>query len=39
MLRSLLGHIWPKDRPAFQARVVIAIMLLAGAKVSEYNFW
>ncbi|KAK6464637.1 mitochondrial ABC transporter [Scheffersomyces coipomensis] len=33
MLTSLLSTIWPKDKPSFKARVVIALSLLIGSKL------
>jgi len=34
MLQKLATHIWPKDQPALRFRVVVAMSLLIGAKVS-----
>lgn len=33
MIKSLLSTIWPKDKPAFKIRVLIAFSLLIGAKL------
>lgn len=33
MIRSLMATLWPKDKPAFKARVVIALLLLIGSKL------
>lgn len=33
MLRSLLVTIWPKNKPSFKVRVVIALLLLIGSKL------
>ncbi|KAK6457732.1 mitochondrial ABC transporter [Scheffersomyces xylosifermentans] len=33
MLRSLLATIWPKNKPSFKARVIIALSLLIGSKL------
>ena len=33
ILRSMLKHVWPKDRPDLKRRVVAAVVLLVGAKV------
>lgn len=33
MLRSLLATIWPKDRPSFKVRVIVALLLLIGSKL------
>lgn len=33
MLRSLLLTLWPKDKPAFKVRVVLALLLLIGSKL------
>ena len=34
IIRVMLRHIWPRDQPSLKARVVIAVGLLIGAKVS-----
>lgn len=33
ILKRMLKHVWPKDRPDLKRRVVIAIVLLVGSKV------
>ena len=33
ILRRMLKHVWPKDRPDLKKRVVAAVVLLVGAKV------
>ncbi|OBA24199.1 mitochondrial ABC transporter [Metschnikowia bicuspidata var. bicuspidata NRRL YB-4993] len=33
MLRSLLTTLWPKNRPSFKLRVIVALLLLVGLKV------
>lgn len=33
MLRSLLATLWPKDKPAFKFRVVLALLLLLASKL------
>lgn len=33
MLRSLLTTLWPKNKPSFRFRVVLALLLLVGSKV------
>ena len=33
IIREMLRHVWPKEQPSLKARVVIALGLLAGAKV------
>ncbi|KAM9903489.1 hypothetical protein OXX79_003320 [Metschnikowia pulcherrima] len=33
MLRSLMVTLWPKDKPSFKLRVVLALLLLVGSKV------
>lgn len=33
ILKSMWGHIWPRDKPSLKARVVAALGLLIGAKV------
>ena len=33
MLRAMVAHIWPKDKPELRMRVVLAASLLIGAKV------
>ena len=35
ILRSMMTYIWPKDNPAIKLRVITALSLLVGAKVSE----
>ena len=34
IIREMVRHIWPRDRPWLKVRVVTAIGLLVGAKVS-----
>ena len=34
ILKRMLKHVWPKDRPDLKRRVVAAVVLLIGAKVS-----
>ena len=34
ILRVMVKHIWPKDKPALKAWVVAAVGFLVGAKVS-----
>jgi len=34
MLQKLATHIWPKDQPGLRFRVVVAVSLLIGAKVT-----
>ncbi len=34
IIKEMLKHIWPRDHPKLKARVVIALGLLVGAKVS-----
>ena len=33
ILKRMLKHVWPKDRPHLKRRVVAAVVLLVGAKV------
>lgn len=33
IIKEMLKHIWPRERPSLKARVVIALGLLVGAKV------
>lgn len=33
ILKRMLKHVWPKDRPDLKRRVVAAVVLLVGAKV------
>ena len=33
IIREMLRHIWPRDKPKLKARVVIALGLLVGSKV------
>ena len=33
ILRVMVKHIWPNDKPALKARVVAAVGFLVGAKV------
>ena len=35
ILREMVKHIWPRDQPRLKARVIIALGLLVGAKVSQ----
>ena len=35
ILKRMLKHVWPKDRPDLKRRVVAAVTLLIGAKVKE----
>ena len=35
----MLKHIWPRDRPSLKVRVVVAIGLLFGAKVSKRKLY
>ena len=35
ILKRMLKHVWPKDRPDLKRRVVAAVSLLIGAKVKE----
>jgi len=42
ILKSLAGYLWMKDNPEFRFRVVAALFLLVGAKVSyivTYEIW
>ena len=34
IIREMLKHVWPKDKPGLKMRVVLAMGLLVGAKVS-----
>ena len=38
ILRRMLKHVWPKDRPDLKRRVVAAVVLLVGAKVPVHLF-
>ena len=38
ILRRMLRHVWPKDRPDLKRRVVAAVVLLVAAKVICINF-
>lgn len=38
ILRRMLKHVWPKDRPDLKRRVVAAVVLLVAAKVICINF-
>ena len=38
ILKRMLKHVWPKDRPDLKRRVVAAVALLIGAKVKLYPF-
>lgn len=33
ILREMVKHVWPRDRPGLKLRVVVALGLLVGAKV------
>lgn len=33
IIRDMLRYLWPRDRPALKARVVLALLLLVGGKV------
>lgn len=33
IIKRMLKHVWPKDRPDLKRRVVAAVVLLIGAKV------
>ena len=35
IIRRMLRHVWPKDRPDLKRRVVAAVVLLIGAKVKQ----
>ena len=35
IIKTMLGYIWPRDRPELKIRVVAALGLLAGAKVGH----
>lgn len=35
IIKEMLRHVWPKDQPALKARVVAAVGLLLGSKVSK----
>ena len=35
ILRAMMTYIWPKGNPAIKLRVITALSLLVGAKVSE----
>ena len=35
ILKRMLKHVWPKDRPDLKRRVVAAVALLIGAKVKQ----
>ena len=39
MLGILAGYVWPKDNMEVKARVVGALGLLVGAKVSRLRLW
>ena len=34
IIKTMVKYIWPRDQPALKARVVAALSLLVGAKVS-----
>ena len=34
IIKEMLRHVWPKDQPALKARVVAAVGLLLGSKVT-----
>ena len=34
IIREMIRHVWPRDRPWLKVRVVTALGLLVGAKVS-----
>ena len=38
IIREMLKHIWPRDRPGLKARVIVALGLLVGAKVLMQQF-
>ena len=33
IIKEMLKHVWPKDKPSLKVRVVLAVGLLFGAKV------
>ena len=35
IIKEMLRHVWPKDQPALKARVIAAVGLLLGSKVSK----
>lgn len=35
IIKRMLKHVWPKDRPDLKRRVVAAVVLLIGAKVHD----
>ena len=37
IIREMIRHVWPRDRPWLKVRVVTALGLLVGAKVSRMN--
>ena len=38
IIKTMLGYIWPRDQPELKVRVVAALSLLVGAKVSVAIF-
>ena len=37
IIRSMLKHVWPKDRPDLKRRVIAAVGLLIAAKVGRLS--
>ena len=37
IIKRMLQHVWPNDRPDLKLRVVAALSLLIGAKVCDHN--